>query len=353
MAIGIGMIGCGKIAQVRHIPEYADNPDAELKGFFDLSFERAQEMADKYGGKAYAAVEDLLADPEIDAVSVCVANNAHADLSIKALKAGKHVLCEKPMAITLEECEAMVAEAKKAGKFLMIGHNQRLAKAHVTAKKLIDEGLIGRVITFRTTFGHGGPETWSITPGKNVWFFDRKRAAMGAMADLGVHKTDLIQFLTGQRVVKTTARLTTLDKRGADGELIGVDDNAVCISSIGANTGAVFYRIGNFTPAIRLKVLVPLNSEELDTKFLYYIATTIDFSVKNTGSVPNINADFVKARTIPIPSLKEQKRIVAILDHFETLTTDLTNGLPAEIKARQQQYEYYRDKLLTFSRKAC
>ena len=229
MAIGIGMIGCGKIAQVRHIPEYADNPDAELKGFFDLSFERAQEMADKYGGKAYAAVEDLLADPEIDAVSVCVANNAHADLSIKALKAGKHVLCEKPMAITLEECEAMVAEAKKAGKFLMIGHNQRLAKAHVTAKKLIDEGLIGRVITFRTTFGHGGPETWSITPGKNVWFFDRKRAAMGAMADLGVHKTDLIQFLTGQRVVKTTARLTTLDKRGADGELIGVDDNAVCI----------------------------------------------------------------------------------------------------------------------------
>ena len=229
MAIGIGMIGCGKIAQVRHIPEYADNPDAELKGFFDLSFERAQEMADKYGGKAYAAVEDLLADPEIDAVSVCVANNAHADLSIKALKAGKHVLCEKPMAITLEECEAMVAEAKKAGKFLMIGHNQRLAKAHVTAKKLIDDGLIGRVITFRTTFGHGGPETWSITPGKNVWFFDRKRAAMGAMADLGVHKTDLIQFLTGQRVVKTTARLTTLDKRGADGELIGVDDNAVCI----------------------------------------------------------------------------------------------------------------------------
>ena len=229
MTIRIGMIGCGKIAQVRHIPEYADNPDAELCGFFDLSFERAQEMADKYGGKAYKTAEELLADPSIDAVSVCVANNAHAELSIRALQAGKHVLCEKPMAVTLEECEAMVAEAKKAGKFLMIGHNQRLAKAHVWAKKLLDDGLSGRVITFRTTFGHGGPETWSITPGKNVWFFDKKRAAMGAMADLGVHKTDLIQFLTGERVVKTTARLTTLDKRGADGELIGVDDNAVCI----------------------------------------------------------------------------------------------------------------------------
>ncbi len=229
MTIGIGIIGCGKIAQVRHIPEYADNPDAELRGFYDLDLPRAQGLAKKYGGKAYKNVDELIADPSIDAVSVCAANNAHAELTIKALRAGKHVLCEKPMAVTLEDCEKMVDEAKKAGKFLMIGHNQRLAKAHVKAKKLIDAGLIGRIITFRTSFGHGGPETWSITPGKNVWFFDKKRAAMGAMADLGVHKTDLIHFLTGQRVVRTTARLTTLDKRGADGELIGVDDNAICI----------------------------------------------------------------------------------------------------------------------------
>ncbi len=229
MTIGIGIIGCGKIAQVRHIPEYADNPDAELRGFYDLNYERAHGLTEKYGGKAFETVDKLIADPEIDAVSVCAANNAHAELTIKALRAGKHVLCEKPMAVTLEDCEMMVAEAKKAGKFLMIGHNQRLAKAHVWAKKLIGEGLIGRIVTFRTTFGHGGPETWSITPGKDVWFFDKKRAAMGAMADLGVHKTDLIQFLTGANVVKTTARLTTLDKRGADGELIGVDDNAVCI----------------------------------------------------------------------------------------------------------------------------
>jgi len=162
-------------------------------------------------------------------VSICAANYAHAELSIKAMEAGKHVLCEKPMATTLADCEAMVECAKRTGKFLMIGHNQRLAKAHVEAKRLIDQGLIGDIITFRTTFGHGGPETWAINPGKNVWFFDKKKAAMGAMADLGVHKTDLIQFLTGQRVVRTTARLVTLDKRGEDGELIGVDDNAVCI----------------------------------------------------------------------------------------------------------------------------
>lgn len=227
--IRVGVLGCGKIAQVRHIPEYADNPDAEIAAFFDLNLARAQEMAEKYGGKAYDNVEALLADPTIDAVSVCVANNAHAELTIKALNAGKHVLCEKPMAVTLEDCEAMVKTADKNGKFLMIGQNQRLAKAHSEAKRLISEGLIGRVVTFRTTFGHGGPETWSVDPGKNTWFFNKKLAAMGAMADLGVHKTDLIQYLLDQRVTRVSARLQTLDKRGPNDELIGVDDNAICI----------------------------------------------------------------------------------------------------------------------------
>ena len=227
--INVGILGCGKIAQVRHIPEYAENPDVELAAFYNPSRKRAEEQAEKYGGKVYDTAEELLADKSIDAVSICAANYAHAELSIKAMEAGKHVLCEKPMATTLADCEAMVECAKRTGKFLMIGHNQRLAKAHVEAKRLIDQGLIGDIITFRTTFGHGGPETWAINPGKNVWFFDKKKAAMGAMADLGVHKTDLIQFLTGERVVRTTARLVTLDKRGEDGELIGVDDNAVCI----------------------------------------------------------------------------------------------------------------------------
>ena len=97
----IGILGCGKIAQVRHIPEYADNPNCELKGFFNPTKSRAEDMAAKYGGKAYDTAEELLADPEIDAVSVCAANNAHAELTIKALRAGKHVLCEKPMAISL------------------------------------------------------------------------------------------------------------------------------------------------------------------------------------------------------------------------------------------------------------
>lgn len=225
----IGVIGCGKIAQVRHLPEYAANPEAEIAGLYDLNQERAEELANEYGAKAYATYEEMLADDTIDAVSVCVANHVHAEITIAALKAGKHVLCEKPMAMTLKECEDMVAAAKENDRFLMVGHNQRLAKAHAKARKLVEQGAIGEIVTFKTSFAHSGPETWSVDPGKNVWFFDKKKAVMGAMADLGIHKTDLIQFLTGQRVIATTAFLGTLDKKDASGNFIGVDDNAICI----------------------------------------------------------------------------------------------------------------------------
>lgn len=227
--IRVGVIGCGKIAQVRHIPEYEANPDARIAALFDVNAERAHELAAVHGCTAYDSLDELLADPTVDAVSVCTSNATHAETTIKALAAGKHVLCEKPMAITLEECEQMVDAARERGLKLMIDQNQRFAKAHIRAKQLIDAGAIGTPLTFRTVFGHGGPETWSVDPGTGSWFFDPKRAAMGAMADLGVHKTDLIQWLLGQTVVSATAKIATLDKRDAEGNLVGVDDNALCI----------------------------------------------------------------------------------------------------------------------------
>lgn len=226
--INVGIIGCGKVAQVRHIPEYFSHPNACLAGYFDLESSRAQEMADKYGGKVYASVEELLADESIHAVSVLSSNATHADITIAALKAGKHVLCEKPMAVSLEQCEQMVDAARQTGMQLMIGHNQRMAAAHVRARKLIVEGEIGTPLTFRTTFGHAGPESWAID-GQKSWFFDKRHASFGAMADLGIHKTDLIQFLLDDKIAQVSAFIGTLDKRDIDGNLIGVDDNSIAI----------------------------------------------------------------------------------------------------------------------------
>ena len=234
--IRIGIIGCGKIAQVRHLPEYAANPHVELAGYYDLNAQRAQEMAAQYGGKVYESYFDLLNDPSIDAVSICVENRSHAEITTYALYAGKHVLCEKPMAVTLAECESMVAAAERNGKHLMIGHNMRFDPVHRKAKELLDGGIIGDIITFRTTMGNAGPENWSMEAG-STWFFDKQKAAMGALSDLGIHKVDLLQYLTGQKVIETTAKVMTLNKRDDNGHLIGVDDNALCILRM--NGGAV------------------------------------------------------------------------------------------------------------------
>lgn len=180
-------------------------------------------MAKKYHVTPYTNYKDLLSNEEIDAVSVCTPNYLHAPISIAALKAGKHVLCEKPMATTKEEAEEMIEVSKQTGKKLMIAHNQRFVSSHVKAKELIEKGEIGKIYSFRTAFGHPGPEGWSAD-GRDSWFFKKDQAAMGAMGDLGVHKADLIRFLLGEEIIEVAAFVETIAKEQTD-----VDDNAVCL----------------------------------------------------------------------------------------------------------------------------
>ena len=126
-----------------------------------------------------------------------------------------------------------------------------------------------------------------------------------------------------------------------------IDRDAVVISSIGANTGAVYYRKAFFTPIIRLKVVMPKDNQ-LSSRFLFHVLSATAIKSKSS-SVPNMNANEIKAIKIPVPPLDVQSRIVNVLDNFEKICSDLNIGLPAEIEARQKQYEYYRDKLLTFA----
>lgn len=218
----VGIIGCGSIARHRHLPEYAANEKVEITGVCDRVAARAQEMGEKYSATPYRDYEELLKS-EVDAVSVCTPNDLHAPITIAALHAGKHVLCEKPMATSAQEAKQMIQAAEKNHKKLMIAHNQRFVRSHVKAKEMIARGELGRIYSFRTTFGHQGPESWSID-GRDSWFFDKERAFVGAMGDLGVHKADLIRFLLGEEIVEVAAFVETLAKPNTD-----VDDNAVCI----------------------------------------------------------------------------------------------------------------------------
>lgn len=123
-----------------------------------------------------------------------------------------------------------------------------------------------------------------------------------------------------------------------------IDKDATVISSIGANTGSIYFRKAFFTPIIRLKVLVPKDNN-LISKYLYYYLSTVTFVVKSS-SVPNMNSNEVKKLEIPLPPLEVQNEIVRILDTF----TSQIEELQAELQARKEQYEYYRNKLLTFAK---
>jgi predicted dehydrogenase len=218
----VGVIGCGSIASRRHLIEYAANQDVEITAVCDVVACRAEEMALAYGAKAFTEYDDVLQLDEIDVISVCLPNHLHAPVSIAALNAGKHVLCEKPMATSVEEAEEMIQAARRNQKTLMIAHNQRFVASHQKAKQLIESGEIGKIYSFRTTFGHPGPERWSID-GRSSWFFNKDQALIGALGDLGVHKSDLIRYLLGE-VVEVGAFVETSAKENTD-----VDDNAVAI----------------------------------------------------------------------------------------------------------------------------
>jgi UDP-N-acetylglucosamine 3-dehydrogenase len=223
MSLKVAVIGCGSIARHRHLIEYDVHAGVEITAVCDIVETRANEMAAKYNAKPYTSYQELLAKENIDAVSICLPNALHAPFSIAALNAGCHVLCEKPMATSSEEADQMIEAAKINNKKLMIAHNQRFVPSHVKARKLIENGEVGKIYSFRTAFGHGGPESWSID-GKDSWFFKKDIAFIGAMGDLGVHKADLLRYLLGEEFVEVASFVETSAKENTD-----VDDNAVFI----------------------------------------------------------------------------------------------------------------------------
>ncbi|AMR06221.1 dehydrogenase (plasmid) [Bacillus thuringiensis] len=219
----VGIIGCGSIAQHRHLPEYEANPYVQIVAVCDSNKKRAKEIANNYGVNMYTDYNELINCEELDAVSVCTPNHLHASISIAALQAGIHVLCEKPMATSKADAEMMIGAAEKSGKKLMIGHNQRFVASHQKAKQLIKSGAIGKIYSFRTAFGHSGPENWSVD-GKESWFFKKEEAFLGAMGDLGVHKADLIRYILNEEITEVGAFVETSAKTFSN-----VDDCAVCI----------------------------------------------------------------------------------------------------------------------------
>ncbi|WHZ03564.1 Gfo/Idh/MocA family oxidoreductase [Neobacillus sp. YX16] len=228
MGIKAGIIGCGSITKLRHAPEYKANPFVDEIVFYDRNPERAYTLANLFGGCVAQTVEELLEDPEVQVISDCSSNEYHHIYSTKALLNGKHVLCEKPISLTVEQAQEIIEAQKKSGNKLMVDHNQRFTRAHQKAKEIIKNEELGKVLTFKTNFGHSGPEQWGVNKSNSTWFFKKERSSLGVAGDLGIHKIDLIHFLLDDEIEQVSAFQGALDKVDENGHPIEVSDNIVC-----------------------------------------------------------------------------------------------------------------------------
>ena len=215
--VRIGVIGTGGIANGAHLPGYARIPDdCEVFEMCDIEPKALKQTSEKYPNvkHLFEDYKKLLEMDEIDGISVCTPNFAHHQITIDALKAGKDVLCEKPIAMNAVEGKEMVETSRKTGKFLQIGYNSRFAPSSQALKKLIADGEIGEVYYARAqSLRQRGIPGWGV-------FIDKSKQGGGPLIDIGVHILDLtLWFMDHPK--PTAASGVTYQKFGTRSDVVG------------------------------------------------------------------------------------------------------------------------------------
>lgn len=210
--IGVGVVGLGEIGQF-HLRGYERSAGARVAAVTDLSGELLARTAAATGATAHPSIAALLADPEVEVVSVCLPHHLHLPVALQAIAAGKHLLVEKPLALTVAECDEIVAAAEAAGVTVGVQHNQLFHGPHVRAQELIDSGAIGRPVHIRLRLGIGGK--------LDGWRADPKVVGGGLLFDAGVHRFYMARKLFGE-----VAEVRALVDRGLD---VGEDQAIVTL----------------------------------------------------------------------------------------------------------------------------
>jgi 1,5-anhydro-D-fructose reductase (1,5-anhydro-D-mannitol-forming) len=214
-----GLIGASTIAREWMAPAIAAQPESVVAGVASASPERARQFADALGiPRAYDSVDDLLADPEIDAVYISTTNDLHEPQTIAAARAGKHILCEKPLALSLDSARAMVTACREAGVVMGTNHHLRNAAAHRAMRDFIAQGAIGQPLAARVF------HAVYLPPHLQGWRIDRPEAGGGVALDITVHDADTLRFVLGDEVEEVTAMTASqgMARAGLEDAIMGV-----------------------------------------------------------------------------------------------------------------------------------
>jgi len=220
--LGVGIIGLGAIAQRSHIPNFQEARGAKVIAVCDVNKQKAELVAHAWGIKKwYTDYRELLNDEEVDVVSICTPHYLHEPMTIAACEAGKHVLCEKPLATTVEAGKKMIEAARRNNVKLGVAQFKKFLPAYEIAKDIIEENIIGSPLMFRSKLSHEGPESWSPVTGE--WFFERDKAGIGVLTDLGIKHISLLRWLFNAEVEWVMGKLANLEKKPE------IEDYAVAI----------------------------------------------------------------------------------------------------------------------------
>ncbi len=187
----IGVVGAGNISQNAHLPAYKSVCNAEVVAIADINIDRAKEAAEKFGIPAYyGSVEELLEKADVDAIDVCTWNCGHAPVAIAAANAGKHVICEKPMTVSVEKALEIKEAVDKAGVRFMLAVPGRFGNENIYLHDMLEKGELGEVYFAKTAYvrRRGTP---------SGWFTDLKTAGGGPVIDIGIHGIDAAWYLMG------------------------------------------------------------------------------------------------------------------------------------------------------------
>jgi predicted dehydrogenase len=203
MTTRIGIVGAGFVANL-HAEAFGDVPDADVVAVASSRLDRAEAFAREHGiAQTLGDYRELLRLPEVDAITIACPNDLHARVCIDAAAAGKHVICEKPLALNLDECDAMIEACRKAGVLLLYAEELLFAPKYVRAKTLVDEGALGRVYYVRQLECHYGPHS--------DWFWDVRRSGGGVLMDMGCHSIAFARWVYDNASIESvTAELGTL-----------------------------------------------------------------------------------------------------------------------------------------------
>ncbi|WP_058486625.1 Gfo/Idh/MocA family protein [Defluviitalea phaphyphila] len=190
--IKVGVIGCGGIANGKHLPAIKRNGNMKIVAFCDIIKERAEKAKKEYGtsdARVYTDYKELVKEKDIQAVYVLTPNKSHAYISIAAMEAGKHVMCEKPMAKTYEDAKKMVETAKKTGKILTIGYQNRFRADSGYLKRVCENGELGEVYYAKAhAIRRRAVPTWGV-------FLNEEEQGGGPLIDIGTHALDLTLWM--------------------------------------------------------------------------------------------------------------------------------------------------------------